>query len=141
MAFFLPLLIFLSKNIHWVILCVGSLFWLTFSFSQFLGICENLLLSWNIFLSLSIVIDIFARYSSLGCHLWSFRIYKTSVQALLAFSVSTGKPPVIPMGPFPLQFSLFFLCSVYLMYWTSYAKRTFFSGTVYLVLCMPLVPW
>jgi hypothetical protein len=33
--------------------------------------CINLVLSWNILFSLSMVIESFAGYSSLGCHLCS----------------------------------------------------------------------
>ena len=45
--------------------------------------CINLVLSWNI----SMVIESFAGYSSLGWHLCSLRVCMTSAQDLLAFIV------------------------------------------------------
>ena len=53
--------------------------------------CVNLVLSWNILVSPSMVIESFAGYSSLGWHLCSRRFCMTSVQDLLAFIVSGGK--------------------------------------------------
>ena len=60
--------------------------------------CINLVLSWNILVSPSIVIESFAGYSSLGCHLCSLRVCITSVQDLLAFIVSGEKSGVILIG-------------------------------------------
>ena len=53
--------------------------------------CVNLVLSWNILFSPSMVIESFAGYSSLGWHLCSRRFCMTSVKDLLAFIVSGGK--------------------------------------------------
>ena len=50
--------------------------------------CLNLVLSWNIFISPSMVIKSFAGYSSLGWRLCSLRVRMTSAQDLLAFRVS-----------------------------------------------------
>ena len=60
--------------------------------------CVNLVLSWNTLVSPSMVIESFAGYSSLGCHLCSLRVCMTSVQALLAFIVSGEKSGVILIG-------------------------------------------
>ena len=57
--------------------------------------CVNLVLSWNILVSPSMVIESFAGYSSLGWHLCSLRVCITSVQDLLAFIVSGEKSGVI----------------------------------------------
>ena len=55
----------------------------------------SVVLSWNILFSLSIVIESFARYSSLGWHLCSLRVCMTSAQDLLAFIASGEKSGVI----------------------------------------------
>ena len=60
--------------------------------------CVNLVLSRNILFSLSIVIESFAGYSSIGWHLRSLRVCVTSTQDLLAFIVSGGKSGVILIG-------------------------------------------
>jgi hypothetical protein len=60
--------------------------------------CAKLVLSWNILFSLSMVIESFAGYSSLGRHLCSLRVSMTSSQDLLAFIVSGEKSGVILMG-------------------------------------------
>jgi hypothetical protein len=60
--------------------------------------CVNLVLSWNILVSPSIVIDSFSGYSSLGWHLCSLRVCITSVQDHLAFVVSGEKSGVILIG-------------------------------------------
>ena len=60
--------------------------------------CANLVLSWNILVSPSMVIESFVRYSSLGWHLCSLRVCITSVQDLLAFIVSGEKSGVILIG-------------------------------------------
>jgi hypothetical protein len=57
--------------------------------------CVNLVLSWNILFSPSVVIESFAGYSSLDWHLCSLRICVTSAQDLLAFIVSVEKSGVI----------------------------------------------
>ena len=58
----------------------------------------NLVLSWNILVFLSMVIESFAGHSSLGQHLCSLRVYMRSSQNLLAFIVSGEKPGVILIG-------------------------------------------
>jgi hypothetical protein len=55
----------------------------------------NLVLSWNTFVSSSMVIESFVGYSSLGWHLCSLSVCITSVQDLLAFIVSVEKSGVI----------------------------------------------
>ena len=60
--------------------------------------CVHLVLSWNILFSLSMVIESFAGYSSLGWHLCSLRVCMTSAQDLLAFTVSGEKSGVILIG-------------------------------------------
>ena len=57
--------------------------------------CINLILSWNILVSPSMVIESFAGYGSLGWHLYSLRVYMTSAQDLLIFTVSGWKSGVI----------------------------------------------
>jgi hypothetical protein len=90
--------------------------------------CLNLVLSWNILLSSSTVIENFAEYSSLSWHLWFLRDYKISVQALLAFRVSVEKSGIIMVGqplyvtwPFSLadfnNLSLFCRFSVLIIMW------------------------
>ena len=58
----------------------------------------NLVLSWNILVSSSMVIESFARYSSQGWHLCSLRVCMTSAQDLLAFIVSGEKSSIILIG-------------------------------------------
>jgi hypothetical protein len=60
--------------------------------------CVNLVLSWNILFSLSMVIESLAGYISLGWHLCSLRVCMTSVQDLLAFIVPGEKSGVILIG-------------------------------------------
>jgi hypothetical protein len=55
----------------------------------------NLVLSWNIFVSLSMIIENFSGYSSLGWHLCSLWVYITSAQQFLAFIVSSEKSGII----------------------------------------------
>jgi hypothetical protein len=57
--------------------------------------CLNLILSCHILVSPCIMIESFVGYSSLGWHLCSLRVCMTSVQALLAFTVSGEKSGVI----------------------------------------------
>ena len=84
--------------------------------------CVNLVLSWNILFSLSMVIESFIAYSSQAWHLCSLRVYMTSAQDLLASIVSDKKPCLILIG-LPLyvigSFSLTafkILCLVYLVF-------------------------
>ena len=58
----------------------------------------NFFLSWNILVSQSMVIEIWAVYSSLGWQLCSLRVCITSVQDLLAVIVSGEKSGVILLG-------------------------------------------
>jgi hypothetical protein len=60
--------------------------------------CISLVLSWNIFFSLSMVIESFAGYSSLGWHLCFLRVRMTSAQDLLVFIVPGEKSGVILIG-------------------------------------------
>ena len=60
--------------------------------------CVNFVLSWNILVSPSMVIENFAGYSSLGWHLCSPRVCMTSAQDLLAFIVASEKSGVIVIG-------------------------------------------
>ena len=57
--------------------------------------CVNLFLLWNILVSLSMVIESFDGYSSLGWHLCSLRVCITSDQDILAFIVSGEESGVI----------------------------------------------
>ena len=58
----------------------------------------NLVLSWNILVSPSMVIESFAGNSSLGWHLCSLMVFIKSVQDLLVFIVSGEKSGVILIG-------------------------------------------
>ena len=58
----------------------------------------NLVLLWNILVSLSMVIESLDGYSSLGWSLCSLIVCITSVQALLAFIDSGEKSGVILIG-------------------------------------------
>jgi hypothetical protein len=60
--------------------------------------CVNLVLLWNTLVSPSMVIQNFARYSSLGWHLCFLRVCITSVQDHWAFIVSGEKSGVILVG-------------------------------------------
>ena len=60
--------------------------------------CVNLVLSWNILFSPSIVIESFTGYSSLSWHLCSLRVCMRSAQDLLGFMVSGEKSGVILIG-------------------------------------------
>jgi hypothetical protein len=60
--------------------------------------CVTLVLSWNILVSPSMLIESFAGYCSLGWHLCSLRVCMTSSQDLLAFRVSGENSGVILIG-------------------------------------------
>ena len=60
--------------------------------------CLNFFLSWNILLSSSMVIEIFAGYSSLDLAPRYLSVCSTSIQDLLAFIVSIEKSGVILVG-------------------------------------------
>jgi hypothetical protein len=56
--------------------------------------CLNLYLSWNVFVSPSMVIEIVAGYNSLDWCLCSLKVWITSVWDPLAFSISVKKSGV-----------------------------------------------
>ena len=58
----------------------------------------NLVLLCNTLVSPSMIIESFARHSSLGWHLCSLRVCMTSVKDLLGFRVSGEKSGVILIG-------------------------------------------
>ena len=58
----------------------------------------NLVLSWSIWDFTSMVVESFARYSALGWHLFSLRVYMTTSQDLLHFIVSDEKSGIIMIG-------------------------------------------
>ena len=60
--------------------------------------CINLVLTWNIFVSPSMLIEHFAGYRSLGWYFCSQSVCMTSIQDLLAFVVSGEKSGIILMG-------------------------------------------
>ena len=60
--------------------------------------CISLVLSWNILVFPSMMIESFAGYSRLGWHLCSLRVCMRSAQDLLAFMVSGEKSGVILIG-------------------------------------------
>ena len=60
--------------------------------------CVNLVLSWNILVSPSMIIESFVGYSSLGWLLCSPRVCMTSAQDLMAFIISGEKSGVILIG-------------------------------------------
>ena len=60
--------------------------------------CLNLVLSWNILVPPSMVIEGFARYSSWGWHFYSLRVCITSIEDLLACTVYIEKSGVILIG-------------------------------------------
>ena len=60
--------------------------------------CVNLVLSWKTLVSLSMVIESFVGYSSLGWHLCSLRVCMPSTQDLLGFIISGKKSCVILIG-------------------------------------------
>ena len=71
--------------------------------------CVNLVLSWNILVLPSIVIESFAGYSNLGWHWCSLRVCMSSAQDLLAFMVSGEKSGVILIGLLYMLLALFLL--------------------------------
>ena len=80
--------------------------------------CVNLVLLWNILVSPSMVIDSFARYSTLGWHLCYLRVCVRSAQDLLAFMVSGDKSGVILIGlplygTWPLSLTAFNILSLF----------------------------
>jgi hypothetical protein len=105
-----------------------------------------LVLSYNILVSPSMVIDSFVEYRSLGWHLCFLRGWMTSVQLLLVFTVSVEKSGVIRIGlplyvtwHFPLTaFSILSLFCAF-MFWLLCDRRNFFFGPIYLVFCRLLV--
>jgi hypothetical protein len=88
--------------------------------------CLNLVLSWNILASSSILIESFAGYNSLGWHLCSLRVCMTSAQALLAFIVSGEKSAVILIG-LPL-------CITWFLYLAAFNIRSLFCAFSVLII-------
>ena len=78
--------------------CIGVFYLLSFVGLDLWKDTVNLVLSWNILASLSVVIESFARYNSLGWHLCSLRVCMTSARDLLAFIVSHEKSGIIVIG-------------------------------------------
>ena len=60
--------------------------------------CINFVLSWNILVSPSMVVESLAGYNSLGWHLCSLSVYITSDHDLLALIISGEKSRVIMIG-------------------------------------------
>jgi hypothetical protein len=78
----------------------------------------NLVLSWNTFVSPSKVIERLAGYSILGWLSCSLSVCITSVQVLLAFTVSGEKTGVILIGlplyvTWPFSFTAFNILSLF----------------------------
>ena len=106
----------------------------------------DLVLSWTILVSQTMIIQSFVRYSSLGWHLHSLRVCMISPKDLLAFIFSVNKSCVILLGLplyvffffylFPLLLLIFFHCFVNLLFWLLCDRRNFFSGPVYFVFCV-----
>ena len=108
--------------------------------------CVNLVLSWNILVSPSLVIESFAGYNSLGWYLCSLRVCMRSSQDLIAFMFSGEKSGVILIGlplyvtwPFSLTaFNILSLFSIF-RFWLLCDGRYFCSGPVCLEFCRLLV--
>ena len=73
------------------------------------------------YLYFSVVVESFAGYSILGWHLWSLKVFMTSLQDLLVFIASAEKSSVILIDlplyvtwPSPLQLLILFLCFTHL---------------------------
>lgn len=106
--------------------------------------CFYLTLPWNIFVLLSIVIESFAAHSSLASYLWSLRVCTIFVQA---FKISIEKSGINLIYP-SLYCTWHFLLaafnipnlSLHLVFSVLCDKGTFFSGPIFLVFCMFLVP-
>ena len=80
--------------------------------------CINLVLSWKILVSPSMVIEGFAGYSSFGWHLCSLSVCMRSAHNLLAFIVSGEKSGLILIGlPFyvtcPFSLTAFNILSLF----------------------------
>ena len=102
----------------------------------------HLFLSWNTLVSLSMAIESFAGYSSLGWHLCSLRDCMISAQDILAFIVSGEKSGIILIGLslyvtwyFSLTAFNILLYFVHLVFWLLCGERNFFSDPIYLELC------
>lgn len=90
--------------------------------------CLNLVWSWNILFSQSILIERFAGYSSLSWHPWSLSVCETSVQDLLASLVSIEKTCVILIG----------LC-LYVMWAFSFVAFKILS--LFYMFCVLIIMW
>ena len=83
--------------------------------------CLNLVLSWNILVSPSMLIESFAGYSSLDWHLCSLRVCMTFNQAFLAFIVFVEKSGIIQIGlplyvTWPLSLAIFNILSLFCVF-------------------------
>ena len=97
----------------------------------------NLVLSWNILVSPSMVIESLAGYSNMGWHLCSFRVCMMSFQYLLVFIVSFEKSGVILIGlplyvTWPVSLPAFSILSLFWTFGvlTIMCWEKFFSGLV-----------
>ena len=105
------------SSLHWSFLSIN------FCRAGFVDMfCVNLVLSWNILLSPSKVIEIFVGYTSLGWNLWSLSNRRTSIQDLRAFRFSMEKSAEILLGlslyvtwPFSLLLLIFYVYPVCLL--------------------------
>lgn len=93
-----------------------------------------------------IVIKKFAGNSNLDWHLWSPRVYRISVQALLPFRLFFEMSGIILIGLLsyvPYFFSLadFNVLSLFhnSVFWLLCVEGNFSTGPVYLVFCMLLI--
>lgn len=83
----------------------------------------NLVFSWIILVSTSMVIDNFAGYSSLSCQLCLYKVRMTSVHDLLAFNISLENSGVILIGLSLYATWIFYvsnmniICFVHLVFW------------------------
>ena len=95
----------------------------------------NLVLSCNSLVSLSMLIESFAGYRSLGWHLCSLWVPVTSAQDLLAFRLwynSDRNAFEYYLTFFSLFHLIFFICFVHFVFSLSQDRRNFFAGPVYL---------
>ena len=104
----------------------------------------NLVLSWNILFSQSVMTKSFAGYRCLSWRLCSLRVCMSYVYNLLAFRVcwEVWCNSDMSLWVFPSLLLIVFLCFVHLVFWLFYDGRIFFSGPNYLVFCkLPECLW
>jgi len=106
--------------------------------------CINLVLSWNILVSPSMLIESFVGYSNLGWQLCSVGVCMKSVQDLLAFIVAGEKSGVILIGlpsyvtwPFPLTaFNiLFFILCIWCFHYYVTRGVSFLVQSIWSSIC------